>query len=549
LAYLSDVVTQSVSHLLSGSVYEPDDLWNGDVWSAIRDVHEERKYWYKGEEWQKVVKGQRDKDGNQFPIFPLQINPIAKVCRVHRAVMLGMTPNTVSSVPIKTTVSRKGLESAELRMSAEYLETFVNDVWWQNSGASMQFEACLQEQYYGGHVYRINWEPYNTRLPYRIGIYSLESPAYLLPVAWSPLNRWRLLEAYIGYEIPTSSAITEFSIQPKDKSRDTVLYMEHWTEKNYTVTVDGQVPVREIGGKHIAQEGENPFRMVPIVYIPHERDGSFYGRSLVNSDSPLPGLSKELNARMADRGEAVRDTRGVFWLRNARQSNLATRDLDFGNGVVVPILDIGETTLPGAPEPQMGVAQLEGPTDAAEQYDQDVWSEILQQADVTPVALGKDDTASGRITGPVTAYRMWPTMMHTMAERTFHSDGMVQIASIIHRIAQWAQAQDEFVKARVQRPPKMNNDMGSMQFGTAWNPMIPMEVTTQSDILNSRLEAGGISLHEYLVQQGTPNPEEEEERIWADRKRQADIEAEAEAAAMEARMKAMGNNQSQRSNE
>ena len=543
MADLATELVSSIRQFLPGKGSSPEDLYHSAVWTALRQEHASRRYWYKGKEWEKTLKGSQDYEGNPELQYPLQINLISKVCPVHRAVMMGVLEDSYDQVPIRTSVSRTGLAEQSQRDMAENLEGYINNLWWDNNGTSVQFESCLQEQYYGGHVFHLNWEPYNQYLPYRTSIYSLKSPGYLLPVAWSALNRWRLFECYIGYEIPVEVSKLQFGIVPEDKAALTVIYMEHWTDGNYKITVDGQVPVlKDLGGNEHKLEGENPWGTVPVVYIPHERDGEFYGRSLIDGDSPLIGLAKEQNARMADRGEKVRDALDVAWMRNARAGALDVRYIDLGGGIRIPVVDVGDSHLPGSPEPAMEVASIGGPADSAREYDDDIMTQILNQADVAPVALGMDDTASGRITGPVTAYRMWPTMMHTMAERGFYTDGLREVARIALSIGLWAKKKGQYQKAGVRNPPKLDEGMLDLRFGVSWRPMIPIEVETRNTLLNERLAAGGISVYQYLIDQGCPNPIEEEARIWADREKIAEIEAEAEATAMAARMQAMGGN-------
>ena len=537
LANLATIILNSVSGLLSGGT---KNLWHSDLWKTIRQDHEERRYWYEGKEWDKTIKGTATAEGGPELQYPLQSNPIAKMCRIHRAIMIGMMDDTYSQVPVQTLVNRKRMSTDAEREAAITLEAFVSSVWWQNHGGSLQIESCLQTQYYGGHVFRINWEPFNERLPYRISISSLESPAYMLPVAWSTTNKFQLLECFIGYEIPATTAKLQFGITPNNKSADTVVYLEHWTEKDYKITVDGQVPeFKYPDGSVYRQEGTNPWGIVPVVYIPHERDGGYYGRSLVNGDSPLTGLAKERNARLADRGDRVKESRDIPWVANSRNESLVLRWVDFEDGSSAAVLDIGGTGLPQSPTPEMGIVRVGGPSQRAKEYDDDVLAELMSQADVTPVAFGLDDTASGRITGPVTAYRMWPSMQHTMAERSFYSEGMIELAKMILKIGQWATKEGEWAKAKVSNPPVLTTEMSVMEFGIHWRPMIPMEGEVRSRILNERLTNGGISIHDYLIQQGSPNPEEEEERIWADKERQAKIEAEMQAEMLKARLEAM----------
>lgn len=515
------------------------EIWEHPVWVAQREAYKERKAWYDGDEWKRVTRDSRDPSGDYELQWPLQINPIAKVCRIHRAVMLGMQKEIVDEAPISTLVSRSGLTGSAIAV-ADTLQRFIGKCWRHSHASSTQFEAALLLQIYGGHVFRVAWEPFNRSLPYRIAIHSLTTPAYFFAKSYNPFDRWDLLDAYIGYEIATDIARSKYGITPKNDKADTVLYMEHWTKQYYRVTVDDQVPSFRIDNSptssSYAMEGENTWGVIPIVYIPHERDGDFLGRSLINADSSLIGLSKELNARMADKGEAVQDSKPLMWARNTRTGgSWVMREVVRDGQTVFSLLDIGASVpLPGAQPPELGIVESRGLPTSVASYDEELWAEIRRQADVASVAMGDDDTASGRITGPVTAYRMWPTMMHTMSERSFFSTGLAQVGNIIARVAEErSRSSDEGYAAFGLELPGITEEMLSMDLITGWRPMIPIEESQRIEQLNARLAAGGISLYSYLTSIGVQNVEEEEARVWADREREAKLEAQVKEAGYE----------------
>lgn len=536
-------MAQPVEEVLTDlGLIEPDDveeIWNHPDWATMREVYEKRRAWYKGTEWTRTDTDQRDPSGDLELQWPLQLNPIAKVCRIHRAVMLGMQKGIVDEAPISTLVSRVGLGEGQ-REQADTLQALINRVWYASNAAAVQFKSCLTTQYYGDQVFRIAWEPYNIRLPDRIAIHSLETPAYFFPKAYNPFNPWELLDCYVGYEIDKDLAQLHYGITPKDSKTDKVLYIEHWSTDAYRVTVDGQVPVFRTGdsGPLYKMEGENRWGLIPIVHIPHERDSGFYGRSLVDDDSSLVGLSKELNARMADKGESVQDSKPLIWIHDARNASWAIKEVVNNDGeTLFRVLDIGSSpTLPGAASPEIGITESRGLPDSANDFPDDLWAEIRRAGDVASVAMGDDDTVSGRITGPVTAYRMWPTMMHTMAERAFFSIGMQHIAKVIATIANERQGsvRGGYEEFKV-RAPGITDEMLDMEFITSWRPMIPIEETQRTEQLNNMLKVGGISVRRYLELMGVQDIDAEEERIWEDREKEAEIAAEAQATAFQSR--------------
>lgn len=521
-------VTQAATSL---DPSEPESVWGCSAWSKQRGIYTDYRYWYDGDQWKETLERRNDQ-GNLELRWPLQVNPIAKACRIHRASMLGMQKEFVDGPPVVTTVLRDDL-SAEEMISAETLQRFINRVWYKNNGPSIQFEACLLLQIYGGHVFQIAWEPLNTLLPHRIAIRSLSTPAYFYPVSWNPFNPWELLECYVGYRIDAATAKAQFAVSVSNED-ESVLYLEHWTKQSYKVTVDGKVPTFKMDDKIHEMSGENPWGIVPIVYIPHERDGRYLGRSLVDDDSSLVGLAQELNARLTDKGEIVRDTKSLLWARNTRQGgSWRMRTVEVDGQVEYYILDIGSgSPLPNTPEPELNVVNPQGYPKAVSDYDNELWAIWRRQADISAVAMGDDDVSGGRITGPVTAYRMWPTMQHTMSERAFFSTGLRHIGRIILTMAlERMKSPGGYQYWGVKFPP-ITEDMLEFDLGASWREMIPIEQKMHAEMLVAVLNAGGISVREFLRQGGTQDLDGEEKRIWEDRERQAELEAKAKANAM-----------------
>ena len=511
MATLGTIVDQAVAKLLGGKGTVAD-IWAAADWSEKRQDYEKMWNWYQGEEWETSVQQRRDETtGEQIKNFPLQINPIAKFCRLHRAVLLGMQTGLFNRSPIATLVSRAGLSSDEDRQEADDLERFIGRTWYASHGAPLQHKMGLLMQVYGGHVFRLFWHPDPNFYPTSIGIQGLDTPAYFYPVAVDPMNPWHLLECYIGYEIDVATAKLQYHIEPKDKAAVSVLYLEHWTESEYKITIDGVVPVVQVGEDESPMEGPNLWGIIPIVYVPHDRDAGFYGRSLVTGDSTLIGLARELNSRLADKGVAAQKAQSVLWMRNARTTSAKMTYITV-NGVDIPVINLGDKKpMTNSGEPEMGIVQSQGIPKTVSDYSTDIWKELRTQADIAAVALGDDDVSGGRITGPVTAYRMWPTMQHTMTERAFVSTAMIEIAKMIRRIAYTMQQRNHKL------PIKITDKMMDMDFTVSWLPMIPIEEEKHQAGLLARLQAGGISLISYFREMGVSDPEAEAAAIMEEK--------------------------------
>jgi hypothetical protein len=504
----------------------PSSIYEGSEWASRREEYQGYRDIFDGGEWEEIT-GVADPDTGQSTLrYPLQINPAAKVCRTHRAVMFGMREDT-SSLPVKTLVSADGGGTREEQLK---LQQFVNSIWRDSQGAPMLEEAGLLLQIYGGHYFKVAWEFWNSSLPYRIAVRSLKSPGWCLPI-YDIYDPWHLLEAYIGYKIPASVAKVKYGITV---DKDEVLYLEHWTRETWKITVDDKVPVMQSGKETFPLEGEHEWGLVPIVYIPHERTGSFYGESLI---ADMSGLARELNARMADIGDAVRETaHRMLVLRNARSRGaIKVRKILSGGRFVGEVVDIGDApVVTGAKDPDLFAVDNQGVPESVASFPGALWKEIRRQADVAAVAMGDEDMGGGRITGPVTAWRMFPSIAHTMTERAAFSTGLNIIAGIIATIAAERERAGAYAQLGI-AAPGIASDASTMKLKQVWYPPVPIEDIQKVQALTLRLQSRGVSLHTYLERLGEDNVDEEIERIWEDFKRQTEIETEAQAKVAEAK--------------
>lgn len=514
------------------------EIYNDSTWAAERNLYAYQLALYGGDEWDQALHGVRDPDtGDPLLLWPLQINPLAKICRIHRAIMLGMQPDIVGLMPARTIVSGRGLKPEE-RERADAIQRFISDIWYHSFGAVNFSRAALLEQFYGGCGWKVSWEPWNKLLPHRIAMRLIEPP-WMHVSRHAPFDFWDVEEAYIGYPITHEQALS-YGMDIDDHE---IVYLERWTKAEYDITINGRTIVMSGDGEQkITLGGPNPFGVVPLVYMPHERDDSFLGRSLLTGDSPLLGLARELNSRMADKGERVQDAQGIYTLRNAREDSLAVRDVRRDGDPWITVLDIGRRpNIGNVGDPALEHVQPDPLPDSMGKYTDELWAEIRRQGDIASVAMGDDDVSGGRITGPVTAYRMWPSTMHTMAERENASAALISLARIALTVA--AAMSDEY--AGVGITPQIDESMIFTELLVAWEPMIPIEKEQKIAMLNSQLDKGGISLKAYLEALGTQDIEAEIEAIYEDLARKTQIETEGKVAIAKAQGEAF---QQQRAN-
>jgi hypothetical protein len=350
----------------------------------------------------------------------------------------------------------------------------------------------------------------------------------MFPVVWNS-TRSALLEAYIGYYISKEAAFTRFGVKADEEQ---VLYLERWTPQEYWIHVDGKVPTYKRGEKILEYAGENPWGVVPIAYIPHDRAGKPMGLSMVDGPQTLVGMTKELNSRLADEGDATqRVAQQLLTVKNLGSDALKMRPIKDVDGSTTHVaIDLGtRKPLPNAGDPEMNYVTAQGLPESAAQFSDDIWNNLMIQGDVASVALGMDDTASGRISGPVTAYRMLPTLTHTVTERAHFSTGLIQVGNIVLKMARQKVESGAYGDWGLEEPqlPELKPTLLCH-----WAPEIPIEAQQRVEFNNARLQAGGISLESYLQELGCQDPAREAERIWKDYERKMEIEERAKANAM-----------------
>ena len=516
------------------------DVYYGGDWSTRREAEFEYYRWFSGQKLAETSDEVDPATNEQMPKWPLGYNPIAKYCRVHRAVTIG-TVDDYTEMPVKMVFNN----DADGRVAG-----FVNSVLVDNNGPTILNEAALLTQVFGGHVLKVAFDPFNTQLAYRIRVESIRSP-YFYPI-YDPTDYWNLREAYIGYLITAQVAMSMYNIE---KPRGMwVLYMEHWSPTEFKITVDGRVP--KVQNKVF--EGKHNYGRVPVIYIPHMRQGGFFGQSHVPD---LIGLTREQNARMADGGDAIYGTaHPTPIVRNLmRDIKMVPFASDNDGNIISSAVDLGAApNAPNSHDPDAYLMDMPTTTiQSVSQYQALLQSAALQQADVAPVLIGTDDTASGRITGPVSNMRAAASVQHAQAERMELSAGLKHLANIIQRVALGHAAEYKTIGISV---PVNEADL-ALQCKTIWAPMLPVERIEQVNILNSRLAAGGISLESYLEELHVQDVPKEAERIWADLQRKAEIagsvtiavaqlqaevqekQAEAQAQSAEAQAKAAARQQ------
>jgi hypothetical protein len=453
--------------------------------------------------------------GRQVRKFPLDVNLPKLGCDIHRDIARGV-PDSDLSLIIEATVKRP-VERAE------ELKGYINDVWRASRGAAIQQRGLLDLNIYGGTVYQLRWEPWEQYLPYRLAVRKIPDPGAILPV-WHQYDPWRLDACHIGFKISREEAKMRYNVDVPESKMD-ALYLEYWDKNQWYVRVEGQIPTQTWGDREWVLAGPNPYGFVPIYYIPHERTTKIFGDSAIDGQEEL---TRDFNSRAANLSDIVRATRpGLLTAHDIQRGKLEVRTIQQGGVVLAHYIHLGNTkSVPNASPPSMDALPMPNiPTNLISfpEVLLDFWMMISR---VSPAAFGRDDTSSGRITGPATAQRMWTSMAHAATERIFYTTGKSIIDQDIIAILQ---ARTENLRELGIEVPDLGDvDPGRLHVEQHWPPMIPLDKRQLHEELLEELREGGASIERFLREKGVEDIEAEKNRIMEWLAYRAEMEARSQ---------------------
>ena len=464
--------------------------------------------------------------------YPLEINPIRDFSRKHAAILLGEESFDSSEPLVRTRVTpRPDLLSPQLDMDgedstvekkdrrlAQIAQDAINMVWADSKGRSLQQENATLSQFLGGSVFQVVWNPLLKDRPIPIEIKNV-IPDFFLPV-FEADDYWNLLEAFVVYRI--SGAVAK-ELYGYDDVGTTgwVTYCEHWTRDKYSVWVNGQSITSKSNSDGSFDEPKNPFGFVPFVYIPHLREGNFYGSSLVED---LRGLTKEFNARMADTGDAVRNSVHRRRYATDLRTNPVPKQLDSNTWATY----LGPTDPNSKASPKVWAEEPAVLPDSMANWPDKLWTEMLRMGSMSPMNYGEDE--GSQRSALTLAFRMWPSTAHARQERVFWTDGLNQIAKYILIILA---KKREHVKDVVDIPDDFAN---RLQFSQDYLPMIPRDREQMVNEVVIRFQSGLLTPERALTMLGdTPYVMEEVKKLEDWLRLKAEIESQSQIQVEEAK--------------
>lgn len=413
-------------------------------------------------------------------LYPLAINNIATFAEKLSYVLIGEVDDGAEPL-VKT---RFDLEFSQFlpdkdqyREGIEFLQDMVNFIWQQSHGRAIQQEAALVAQYMGGAVFQVLWDKDDEESLIPIKIRNV-NPQHFLPI-YNGDDPWDLLEGYVIHYISAQEAKLVYGIESdKGEGIDKLVYVERWTKETFSISVDG---------KYITIDGElahnipHQFGRVPLVYIPLSRSGGFFGKTIVNR---IYGLTKEFNARMADNGDAVyRNVNLRRWLSNApgqiiRRTVVDPNSTTSTDGKTdIEYFDMGNSSQMGKAQPEVKFEPAPQITESTRGYANDVMLQMRRETGVTAVADGEDE--GSQRSGLTLSFRMWSITSVTGSQRTYFTEGFIQIAKIIMNIfkaKRTGRAMKRFIDI-FDAPPTLGDDLlyKVISYSMDWAGQIPRD--------------------------------------------------------------------------
>lgn len=467
----------------------PDDF-PLDVYQDNLDQYTEYEQWFDGTKLDETFSSQNE----EVELYPAKINPLFGVALKHSYALFGEYEDDSRPLVIPKLISDDPKKDEEMIRTAE---AALNLLWWENSGRALMMRSALLSQVFGGCIFKATWVPWQgvKRGGWRqIPIYiEAVHPAQFVGVA-SGGDYWHLSENWFVKHISHADA-ARFGVPSDEGDREHLpIMIEYYTAQSYKVTINGKT-ARIPGSDGESMEGDNPFGMPPAVYIPHIRFDGLYGISLLKN---LIGITKEMNLRMGDYGDAVNDDAHTsIAMRNVTGTPKIVR---IGDGL--PVINLtGRPNISGKEaEPDLfAVAQSKASSAMSDIVDT-LWDQFKRESMVPGVAYGEDSGSQRSALTLVT--RMWPLVSHIRQERVNWSAGLDVFNSLLLRMM------------NVKKVAEVNEKHTQLRMRQDWYPILPRD---RQELVNEVVQRASVNLGslEHLMEMlgDVEIPEEEMGRI------------------------------------
>ena len=371
-------------------------------WDARIAEMQRMWHYYSGEALKEQV-GVEFSNSDEVPLlFPVGLNLIKMLCIAQADTIYGEWDD----MPLKFGLRQE----EEIEEFDKQASDILNAVLDTSSAETMLWQLALDREIFGGCAIKVH--PDLKEYPH---IKWSHIPMETFFPIWNPHDPDDLLEVYIKIAMSQDQARILYNYETK---KDIVYRVEHWTKTKYENYLDG---------KRLSDlSGVNPWAVVPFVYIPRIRSGSWYGDSMVEDLIPV---QDELNMRIADVGDAINyNAHPTRWGINL------PRDFTAENYPLGPnsMWNLGRT-IGSSPPPQVGMLEAKAAVQPAVfthlefVYD---WSRF--SSFMPPVVFGEDK--GSQRSGDTLEIRMWPLLRAARRSRAFLSVGFKRAAKISAKI-------------------------------------------------------------------------------------------------------------------
>ena len=355
-------------------------------------------------------------NGKKLKRYPVRFNPIKNAVYKHAQALFGevLEDNRPLVVPKLIMENEK---------EATRVEDLLHRIMEESNGRAIMIENAIASQVYGGCVFRVLYPRTYFEEGPKIRVEAIPPKFFIgIPSSGDP---WRLSEAWILKPMSPLEA-SQFGIDYESTAFLTPHFVDYWSEHAHREYV-----VDSIDGKALVtlSDEQNPYGIVPVVYIPHVRSGGFYGDSLIDN---VRGIVAEMNLRIADIGDAVyRESHlGLLAYKNVSGK---PEYINLAPGISAFELKSSLGFSENSKDPDMWEVKKTQTSSSMIDFVIDVLYKQFRIDAFLPAVADGEDEGSQR-SAETLAARMYPLLSHIQMERAFWTTGMRVLYKIILRM-------------------------------------------------------------------------------------------------------------------
>lgn len=463
------------------------DQYHRSMWSEQAAKYENYWYYFNRDIFEETIPNSDDDLR-----YPLGMNMFEVACQNHRACLFGEFDEDVLRFRVRSDNS-----------DASQVEQAINRIWRDSAGNSLLLEQGMLCMILGGAVFRAVWNPVRRR------VYIRAMPADGFYPVWNPDDYHQLLEAYNAYYVDATQAYKRYHVAT-ETGENLHLVTEHWTQEMYEVKVDDQLAYWDKEHQY-PMTGPNPYRdplsdegVIPMIYIPRDRVGEFYGQSVGKN---LLTMQDYVNEKLGDVSDAVLEATHKYMMLSGRPAG--TKGLEKLRRGKLNNLGLGA---PGGDVPKVDTVSAGEIPPGSIEYANRLVTLGRSMAYVPAVAWGEDE--GSQRSALTLAFRMWPLSSVVRMTRAFWSDGL----AALNRVATIVAAN----KGGYNLLPRH----AEYEVLPVWASMLPRDRAEDVNEVVVRKGANLISVERGLeILEGKEKSwiESEVEAIWADAEKEAEI--------------------------